>query len=151
MSTKPTLDKVGDLLRLHEGVRQFPYRDSVGKLTIGVGFNLDDVGLYPEEMDFILKNRLKKVASELYDHLPWITSLNSARTAVLLDMGYNLGVPGLLKFRKMIEAMRTFRWGDAAAEMLDSKWAGQVGRRAVRLAAMMETGQWPDQFISSSS
>ena len=138
-----TLDRVADLLRLHEGVRQFAYRDSVGKLTIGVGFNLDDVGLYPEEMDFILKNRIKKVAAELYDNLPWIASLGEVRTAVLLDMGYNLGVPGLLKFRKMLEAVRTFRFGDAAAEMIDSKWAKQVGMRAHRLAAMMETGQWP--------
>lgn len=138
------MDKLYDMLRLHEGVRRFPYRCTAGKLTIGVGFNLDDVGLYAEEMDFILANRVRKLRVELYGRMPWVEDLDEVRQAVLLDMAYNLGVAGLVKFRKTLADVQAGRYDRAAREMLRSRWADQVGSRADRLSRMMESGQWDD-------
>lgn len=132
-----------ELLTLHEGVRRFPYRDTVGKLTIGVGFNLDDVGLYPEEIEFILKNRIARKAMEIEKYLPWVEDLNEARTAVIVDMAFNLGVNGLLGFKRTLASVHRGEYALAAKQMLESKWARQVGNRAKRLSRMMETGEWP--------
>jgi len=131
------------MLKEHEGVRRFPYKDTVGKLTIGVGFNLTDVGLYPEEIDFILKNRLEKLARSLEQHLPWADSLDAVRLAVLMDMAYNLGVGGLLAFKNTLAYIKAGNYTAAALNMVKSKWAKQVGRRATVLAEMMRTGRMP--------
>jgi lysozyme len=139
--------KVLKLLELHEGRRTFPYRDTVGKLTIGIGFNLDDVGLLPEEIDFVLRNRVSLVRTRLEDVLPVFSTLDEVRQAVLIDMAYNLGTEGLLKFKMTLNSIRAGRYQEAAEMMLDSRWADQVGRRAYRLAEMMRTGQWPDDLL----
>lgn len=137
------IDNIVDLLTLHEGYRQLPYRDTVGKLTIGIGFNLDDTGLYLDESQAVLRLRLLRVGRELTEHLPWVANLDPVRLAVVLDMAYNLGVPGLLKFKNTLAHVEAGRYKAAAANMLLSKWARQVGKRANRLAQMMETGSWP--------
>lgn len=137
-------NKMAELLRLHEGVSRFPYEDTVGKWTIGVGFNLDDVGLYPEEIEFILHNRLDKLQVRLMHAIPEFRHLSVVRKMVLIDMGYNLGIPRLKGFKKMLAALALKDYTLAAGEMLDSKWARQVKGRATRLASMMRTGEWPD-------
>jgi lysozyme len=131
------------MLRLHEGVRQFPYRCTAGKLTIGVGFNLDDVGLFPEEIEFILRNRIRLVRTRLERELRFFGSLDEVRQSVLIDMAFNLGVASLLKFRQTLKHIEQGRYGAAAAEMLNSKWARQVKGRATTLSRMMESGEWP--------
>ena len=70
--------------------------------------------------------------------------LNETRQMCLVDMGFNLGVPRLMKFKNMWEAIerQDFEW--ASAEMLNSRWAKQVGRRADNLAKAMENGDWVD-------
>jgi lysozyme len=118
--------KLEAMLRLHEGVRQFPYRCTAGKLTIGVGFNLDDVGLFPEEIEFILRNRIRLVRTRLERELRFFGSLDEVRQSVLIDMAFNLGVASLLKFRQTLKHIEQGRYGAAAAEMLNSKWARQV-------------------------
>jgi lysozyme len=142
--TTNVADKLTEMVSLHEGVRRFPYRCTAGKLTIGVGFNLDDVGLYPEEIDFILSNRLRLVRTRLEKDLPWFSGLDEVRQAVLIDMGYNIGVDGLLKFKRTLGSVQRGDYAAAAVQMLESKWAGQVGKRAERLSDMMETGEWYD-------
>lgn len=140
------LRELTKLLVLHEGYRQKPYKDTVGKLTIGYGFNLDDVGLYPEECDFIIQNRIRRIAVELEKALPWVDDLDPVRTAVLLDMAYNMGIPTLLTFKKTLAKVKEGDYQTAASMMLQSKWAGQVGRRAVRLSTMMRKGEWPSEL-----
>jgi lysozyme len=135
--------KLEAMLRLHEGVRQFPYRCTAGKLTIGVGFNLDDVGLFPEEIEFILRNRIRLVRTRLERELRFFGSLDEVRQSVLIDMAFNLGVASLLKFRQTLKHIEQGRYGAAAAEMLNSKWARQVKGRATTLSRMMESGEWP--------
>ena len=125
-----------------EGMRLKAYRDTQGLLTIGVGRNLDAVGLYPDEVDYLLDNDLRRVQEQVLIALPWTVSLDEARFGVLLNMCFNLGLRGLLKFREMLSAVETGDWTTAAVEMLDSDWATQVGDRAVRLAKQMESGVW---------
>lgn len=129
------------LIERHEGRRNKPYKDTVGKLTIGVGFNLDDVGLLDDEIDVILRMRLGKLWAVLSTKLPYFNSLVLARQIVLLDMAFNLGIEGLLKFKQTLAAVAAGSYSVAADRMLDSKWAVQVGGRATRLATMMETGE----------
>lgn len=132
------------LLALHEGNKRFPYKDTVGKTTIGIGFNLTDVGLYPEEIEFILNNRLRLLESELSRHLPWLDQLDPVRLAVVFDMAYNMGVPVLLTFKTTLGRIKDGNYLGASQSMMQSLWARQVGRRAVRLSEMMRKGEWPD-------
>lgn len=139
------MERAADLLELHEGNERFPYRCTAGKLTIGIGFNLDDVGLYPEEIEFILRNRIRRTEAKLQRVVPAYRNLSMVRKIVLVDMAYNLGTSRFLKFEKMLAALELRDYKLAAAEMLDSKWARKdVGARAVRLAEMMRTGEWPE-------
>ena len=126
---------------MNEGYRQHVYKDSMGIPTIGIGFNLEE-GFTKEESMLILRLRLSKLITELCDRVPVFTDLSQIRKIVLLDMAYNLGVPGLLKFRKMLAALCERDYQLAAKEMLDSRYASQVKGRAQRNALMMETGEW---------
>lgn len=127
-------------LTADEGKRNRPYLCTAGKTTIGVGRNLDDVGLSDEEIAFLLRNDINHVCADLDRELPWWRQMNDARQRVLANMCFNLGIRGLLGFKNTLAAMKEGRYKDAAAGMLVSKWAGQVGARAQRLAKMMEVG-----------
>jgi lysozyme len=133
-------EKLARQLILHEGMSLRPYKDTVGKLTIGVGRNLEDVGITEEEALFLLRTDITRVITVLDATFPWFRFLDDVRQRVLADMCFNLGVSGLLKFRKTLELVEARRYKEAAEEMLNSLWAKQVGGRAVRLAKMMETG-----------
>ena len=124
-----------------EGLRLKPYRDTVGKLTIGVGRNIDDVGISQDEAMYLLANDIRRTYGDLLDALPWVAALDHARQNVLTNMAFNLGVNGLLGFKHALSCMQRNAWSEAADAMLQSKWARQVGARAVRLATVMRTGK----------
>ncbi len=128
-------------LKLHEGVRDRPYKDSVGKLTIGVGRNLTDKGLKPKEIEYLLMNDIMECIDDLNKYLPWWRQLNEVRQRVLMDMSFNLGIGGLLGFKNTLAFIQSGDYEQASQNMLSSKWAGQVGQRARRLSEMMRTGQ----------
>jgi lysozyme len=130
------------LLSDHEGRRPYPYVDTVGKTTIGIGRNLTDIGLSSAEIDFLYRNDVERVVADLDRELPWWRELDEPRQAVLLDMCFNLGIGGLLGFRNTLDAIRRRDFQSAGKGMRASKWARQVKRRAERLARMMETGEW---------
>jgi lysozyme len=132
-----------DQLVRHEGLRLNPYFCTAGKLTIGVGRNLEANGISKAEAYFMLENDIVKIINELDEHLPWWKDLSTARQHVLVDMAFNMGIFGLMKFQKTLEAIKDERYADAAVEMLDSKWAKQVGNRAQALSRAMETDQPP--------
>jgi lysozyme len=123
-----------------EGRRLKPYRDTLGILTIGVGRNLDDVGLFPDEVDLMLDNDIRVRRASL-GRFEWFVALDEVRQGVLINMSF-MGIPRLLAFYKMIAALEVQDYERAATEMLDSKWAGQVHARADRLAQQMRSGQW---------
>ena len=144
MSTRLTanspMSRLRDQLVRHEGLRLKPYRCSAGKLTIGVGRNIEEVGITEAEAMLLLANDIIRVIEELESRIPVFTQLDEVRRRVLIDMCFNLGINRLLQFRRMLAALETGDWARAAAEMMDSKWARQVGSRALRLQRMMETG-----------
>lgn len=135
-------DRLRDMLIRHEGLRRKPYRDSVGKLTIGVGRNLDDVGITREEALILLDHDIAKVKRDVTRAFPWFRRLNSVRRTVVLNMVFNLGLPRFRRFKRAIAAMKDGRWDAAAREMLDSKWARQVKGRARELARLMREGRY---------
>lgn len=127
------------LLIEHEGLRLKPYRCSAGKLTIGVGRNLDDVGLTTDEALILLDNDIKAAMRDAAS-FSWFKKLDDARQAVVVDMIFNLGIARFKGFKKTIAHIEAGHFAAAAHEMLNSSWAKQVGRRAVRLSKIMRTG-----------
>lgn len=123
-----------------EGLRLKAYRDSVGKLTIGVGHNLDDVGITYAAAMQMLEDDILDVMGQMDAQIEWWATLDDARQRVLANMAFNLGIKGLLGFQHMLAAAKVGNFEEAAEQMLSSKWATQVGARAVRLAQMMRTG-----------
>ena len=134
------LDMLHRQLPIDEGSHSKPYRDTVGKLTIGVGRNLDDVGLRQNEIYYLLDNDIAAAEDDARALIDTFDQLTEARKAVLVNMAFNLGRDRLMGFAQMLQAVRNGRWEDAAAAMLDSKWAIQVGARATRLADAMRAG-----------
>ena len=135
MANKGSESLIEQIMR-HEGLRLKPYKCTAGRTSIGYGRNLDDVGITADEARAMLLADVAKVEAQLGD-LDWFDDLPLKAQDVLVNMGFNLGVPGLLKFTNTLKAMREGRWNDAADGMLASKWAGQVGNRATELAAII--------------
>lgn len=134
---------IADLVR-DEGEVLHAYQDHLGWWTIGVGRLIDKRrggGITAEESRYLLANDLARFAAELDERLPWWRSLDAVRQRVVLNMAFNLGVSGLLSFRNTLAAVKRGDYAAAAAGMQASKWSRQVGQRAVRLAAMMSTGE----------
>ena len=124
-------------LELDEGYRPAPYKDSVGKTTIGIGHNLDDRPLTDEQIKGLFRDDVDQAERDLDAIWEAWRLLGGNRQRVLLNMAFNLGETRLRGFRKMWAALRIDDFTVAATEMLDSKWAEQVGVRATRLADRM--------------
>lgn len=129
-------------LVIDEGRRAIAYVDTVGKMTAGVGRNITDRPFFDDEIALMLKNDIREVEKELDRRLPWWRQMAPARQNVLANMCFNLGISRLLGFEQALTHMRAGRYDDAAREMLDSRWARQVGDRAKRLAALMRKGEF---------
>ncbi|MBB6251696.1 glycoside hydrolase family protein [Nitrospirillum iridis] len=127
-------------LRRDEGVRLKPYADTVGKLTIGVGRNLSDVGLSTSEVDLLLSNDIERVRDDLDRALPWWRALSEARQRAVANMAFNMGVPTLQTFHTTLGHLQAGRFGQAADAALASRWASQVGARAGRIATLIRVG-----------
>ncbi len=128
------------LLIRHEGLRLKPYTCTAGKTTIGVGRNLDDNGITEAEAMAMLDRDIAVTTATLRDEFPWFADLDRTRKDAVISLGFNLGVPRLKGFKKFLAAMEAKDYEMAATEALDSKWATQVGKRAIELAGMIRTG-----------
>lgn len=126
-------------LERHEGLRLRIYKDTVGKETIGYGRNLVDVGISRDEADFMLDNDISQVEQYLKT-VDEYNELDEVRQTVLANLCFNVGFKGIIGFKRMWRALAKRDYEGAATEMLDSKWAKQVGRRASELAEIMRTG-----------
>ena len=127
-------------MRFHEGVRNKVYKDHLGIETIGVGRNLVDRGLSDEEVDYLLTNDITIVENELDNGLSWWRDLDEVRQRALADLAFNMGLPRLHGFVKMLDALQRRDYHAAADELLDSKYAKQVGERSNRVSEMIRTG-----------
>ena len=128
-----------------EGYRRKPYRCTAGKLTVGIGFNLDDTGLSLEESLLILRHRVADIKTSLSAKYVWFSTLNEARQAALIGMAYQMGLAGLFGFKTTLAYIEAGRYTEASAQMLSSKWARQTPARARRAAYMMRYGKFPNE------
>ena len=138
------MDLKSQLLR-DEGVVRHAYEDSLGFTTIGVGRLIDarrGGGLRDSEIDFLLHNDIEEKTAQVLAALPWASKLSETRRAVLINMAFQLGINGLLKFKRALGSIEDGQYSEAAMEMLDSLWAQQTPERAKRLAKQMTTGEW---------
>lgn len=163
-----------DLIR-DEGLRLKVYHCTAGKLTIGVGRNLEDNwfssnevayllenlerkkrmskipgtvntvllddiiknGISEKEAFYLLENDINKFAEELFKLLPWVKERSDNLKRVLINMIFNVGSKKLLTFKRTLSLMKEGRYKEASIEMLNSKWANEVGKRAVRLSNLV--------------
>lgn len=136
-------------LILDEGIRLHPYKDTVGKVTIGVGRNLDDVGISKDEAMMLLDNDIGAVLEGLDRLLPWWRGLSDVRQHVLLNMCFNMGLARLMGFKAALQAMEHGLWDLAADQMRyrdatkteETPWYKEVGARAIRLVSLMRNGK----------
>lgn len=126
-------------VKRHEGLRLKVYKCTAGKNTIGYGRNLDDVGISADEAEYLLKHDLENAEIDA-QRFPIYEKLNQVRKDVLIEMVFNLGYSRLSGFKKMFAALERKDYDGAANEMLDSKWARDVGERAKTLAYFMRIG-----------
>ena len=134
--------RLRDDLERDEGLRLLPYVDTVGKISIGFGRNLSDNGITQAEAVAFLVQDIRRSVSDVFTAFPWVATLDAPRQAVLVQMCYNMGLTRLKGFKKFLAALYAGNYGQAAVEMLDSRWADQVGARATRLASVMHSGEW---------
>lgn len=141
--------KTVQLLEREEGFRAVPYFCSAGKRTFAIGYNIDARG-NPVWWDGVSPcthqqaiTQLQADVHSIADSLDkYLSGLNNARQAVLISMAYQMGVPGLLKFKRTLKTIAAGRYAEAAGYMLASLWAKQTPSRAMRHAKQMETGEW---------
>ncbi len=159
---------IKDQLILHEGLKLKVYKCPANKWTVGVGRNLEAVGLSKEEqvkilgtsglsklevidvlLDrgiteeealYLLDNDIENCTADV-KQFSFFENLNPVRQKVIIDMRLNLGFAGLKGFKRMISALEQGDYDKAAEEMKDSKWYYQVGIRGRRLVKMMKTGE----------
>lgn len=141
-------------IKRHEGLELRTYRCPAGKLTIGYGHNLTDNPVWGLQKgdkisqgtaERLLENDIYAVTRQLDEKLPWWSELDMPRQAVIVNMGFQLGVTGLCGFAKALHAVEAGDWQEAARQMLDSKWAEKDSpTRAAELAEQMLTGEWQE-------
>ena len=131
------MEDLKEQLVRHEGLRLTVYDCPAGYKTIGVGRNLEGKGITEEEALYLLENDINYFTDQLRDNLDWFDDIPEEKQQILVNMAFNLGVAGLMNFKNMLSAVEEGRWSDASTEMLDSKWADQVGTRAIELSGAM--------------
>ena len=119
------------------GLRLTPYHCPAGKLTIGVGSNLEDKGITEQEALTLLGNDIEECRRDLEEIFQGFDLLPEPVQLVLVDMRFNLGPNRFRNFKRMIAAVKNQDFNGAAAEMKDSRWYSQVGERAKTLVKMM--------------
>jgi len=133
------IDLLKKELMRDEGVELKVYEDSLGIKTIGVGRNIEDVGITSAEAQHLLGNDLIRVFQELDSVKPFWRDLSNEQQRALANMSFNMGLPRLLGFKKMWAHLEAGHFFAASREALDSRWADQVGDRAKRMALLLET------------
>lgn len=129
-------------LRRDEGEKLFPYIDTKGKTTIGIGRNLTDCGISRDEMQVLFGNDTAKWITTLNEKLPYFQNLDAATKGVLINMCFNMGFEKLSGFHMFLYALSQNDRETAAKEMVNSLWYKEVGDRAVRLVQQIRNGVW---------
>ena len=143
-----------DLIKKHEGYRSKTYQCTEGYDTTGIGFawkdldfdketankilqeNKHNIEMSEEVCDIILEEKIDAILGRLQKVAPWVEESNQVVQMVIINMCYQMGVSGVMKFKKALAAMKNGEWDLAATELLDSRWAKQTPNRANELADM---------------
>lgn len=143
-------------LEFHEGFRAECYHCTSGKKTIGIGRNLEakpftesellliknPEKITKQEAYFLLENDIKETICLLNNMVRCFSKLDDERQYALIDMGFQMGVFSVCKFKKMLAAMESGDFENASKECLDSLYAKQVPVRAERISRLIKTGEW---------
>jgi lysozyme len=135
--------KLEQLLEQHEGRVRRLYKCSAGFNTIGVGHNLDANPISDRAIDVILEDDLEQVFRQLDEWIPWWRGEDEVRRAALIDLTFNMGISGFMKFKNTLAAWVKRDYAGAAAGLEQSLWFTQVGRRGPRVVKMVRDGVWP--------
>ena len=136
------MNKLIEQLKIHEGFRSNVYTCSGGKKTVGYGRNLDDVGISEEEAEMLLKNDIYEATNQLLNAFPWMATFSDVRISAMINFTFNVGIGTVKTFTKSIDALKKEDFNLAADMMLDSRWAEQVGDRAIQITEQIRTGKW---------
>lgn len=137
-----TMTELIEQLKRHEGIKLTPYKCTSDKLTIGVGRNLEDVGISEEEAEILLQNDIQRAVGQLKERFPWTLELDEVRFAALINFTFNVGIGTVSKFVNAMALLKGKKYDMAADEFLKSRWAEQVGQRAVDVTEQIRTGEW---------
>jgi len=145
LSSSEMLTKGVEQIKRHEGLVLHAYQDSLGLTTIGYGRLIDKRkggGISQQEAEYLLQNDINGVIQALERQISFWNSLNEPRKAVLMNMAFQMGVGGLMKFKRTLAMIEAGEYAQAADNMLTSLWAKQTPRRAKEMANQMRTGKW---------
>lgn len=129
-----------DMLKAFEGFRAKAYKDTTGHHTIGYGFNID-AGIDERAASALIEHQVTELYADLM-RFEWFDNLDEVRKSVIVQMAFQMGISGLLKFRKTLHYVKSGDYEKAADEMLNSLWAKQTPPRANQVAKMMRKGEW---------
>lgn len=132
--------KLIEMLKRHEGFRNKPYRCSAGKLTIGYGRNLEDVGISRREATLLMLEDIERATQNVTSVFLNFDLFSVNRQNALINMVFNLGIRRFLSFKKMIRAIKKQDWEHASRQARDSKWYGQVGMRSREVVELIKKG-----------
>ena len=139
------MEKLIAMLKRHEGVETHAYECSEGRITVACGRNIDQrggLGLSPDEIEYLLENDITRIIKELSTAYTWFSDLDDVRKDAMIDIAFNLGASRLRGFKRALAAMEAADYKTAAIEFLDSRWAKQVGGRALELTDMIDSGEY---------
>ena len=136
------MNKLIEQLKIHEGFRSNVYTCSGGKKTVGYGRNLQDIGISEEEAEMLLKNDIYEATNQLLNAFPWMATFSDVRISAMINFTFNVGIGTVKTFTKSIDALKKKDYNLAADMMLDSRWANQVGDRAIQITEQIRTGKW---------
>ena len=139
------MDRLIEQLKRHEGVETHAYKCSSGKLTIGVGRNIDPeggIGLSMDEIEYLLSNDILRCIKELSTEYAWFGDLDEVRQEAIINIFLNLGATRFRLFKRALAAMEEGDYDTASTEFLDSRWAKQVGGRALELTDIIRSGEY---------
>ena len=147
-ATSSFIEACAKMLLKHEGMRTFPYKCSENKLTIGIGRNLEANGITEDEAMYLLANDIKRTTEDLdKNYGAWITFPAEARM-VCIDLVFNLGITGFMKFKKTRQLMELGMWLEASEELLDSRYATQLPNRSAYNSRQLALCQQKQQKIT---
>jgi len=136
------MSKLMNMIKRHEGLKLKPYNCSRGALTIGCGRNLDSMGITEDEALYLLTNDVRRVIEELESNFTWFKDLSGARRDAIIDLCFNIGITSLRLFRNANKSMSECDYEEAHLHYLDSRWADEVGARAIEVCDMIRTNEY---------